>query len=174
MRNPKLRNKFSVEIETTNDQLVDAYSIIEEQIVSFDIGTENLGVPLISHVKSSVILWLGDDEDGALMHSLRKIQQAQDQFNITLNMLTYDDSIREQFTFKECRFSAMQHSILSYESSSDSISIDGTSPLTKGYSFGGTLKASTARDTVMKLVQVEFNHYGHKILTPAESDLLAN
>jgi hypothetical protein len=169
--NSKLRNRFSVEIETTNPLLVEAYSIMEQQLVSFDIGTENLGVPMISHVKSSVILWLQDDKNCLLMQSLRKIQQAQDQFSLTLNMLNDYDGVIEQYTFSDCRCSALQHSILSYETSSDSISLKSEDSK-NSRSYNGTLKASSARDTVMKLLQVEFGVFGHRFLTPSESYML--
>lgn len=165
MNSPKLRNRFKVEIETTNPLLVDAYSVLESQLVSFDIGTENLGVPMISHVKSSVILWLQDDDSSQLMSALRKIQQTQDQFSLTLNMLSENQDITEQYTFRECRCSALQHSILSYESSEDSIRLKRDDA-----EWNGTLKASSARDYVMKLLQVEFNVFGHRVLTPYESD----
>lgn len=175
---PKLRHKYTVVIETAQEELVDSYTVLEKQCVNFDIGTENLGMPMLTHVKSSVIMWLEDDVSCLLMTALRKIQQSQDMFNITLSMLDGNESIVEQYTFGRCRPSALQHSILSYEPTGDRIDLyrDAVAGVVEipGSHLHGTITPPGQKSAVMKLLQVEFMDYGHKILTPYEASLLPN
>ena len=162
---PKLRKNFSLSIETADSDLVESFTTIEKQTVTVDLGTELLTTPDVTHAKGNLILWLADDEACQLMLAVRKIQQKSPIFTLFVSLNNKKGGMVERFTFTECKISAIQHSIMSIEPISDVLKLKGKLASGEKIELTGELRSSTARENVMKLLQVEFFKMKHEFIT---------
>jgi hypothetical protein len=174
---PKIRSNFVVDIREIGGPTAakaEDLEAITRQLIAVDIGAELLLPPtetgMLKHKSDRLVLWLEDDIACLMMKAVRTWQQNQRALTIVVYTVNNEREVIDTFIFNDAWFEALQHSMLTYESAQDRISLTAEQAQTAGetarmpaFELNGTVQSCSTRSTAMKLLQVSFKEYCHII-----------
>ena len=158
---PKLRHQFTVRVTDIDGSENSDFDILTQQLISIDMGAEILmNDGLKNHKTNRVVMWLEDDASCQLMKLIRRMQREQRSVNIEVTLHCNGLPV-EKYSFNTATPEALQHSMLSYSSVSDTLDLsvnpDDPSPV----KIKGKLYSSQTKETNMKLLQFFFLEFEH-------------
>jgi hypothetical protein len=158
---PKLRSNFFVNVTNIDGSIEQEFSILEQQLVSIDLGAEILmNDGLKNHKTNRVVMWLEDDVECKLMKLIRRMQRDRLSVDITVT-LTNGVKPLEKYFFKTATPEALQHSMLSYSPVDDRLDLTVKNDALNPVKIVGSLYSSQTKMTNMKLLQFFFLEFEH-------------
>jgi len=171
---PKMRNRFKLVIQKADGSSAPDFDFLSSQVIAFDLSSELLihpgdpMTPLSSeyiHRTSRAVIWVEDDIVCGVMKTIRKWQAAPHKLKMILVVFNSEEHVLEVYTFTDVLLDALQHSMWSYSSVEDSLSLVAKVDNKVAATLSGSLYAATSRSTSMKLLQVQFKGFYHSIAT---------
>jgi hypothetical protein len=145
---------------------------LAKNIISLDLGAEDLSLGVVQHRTGRMTFWLNDDEELSMIRAVRELQALQlTGFSFVVAVQNWvsvgapPDFINlDRFDFYGCRLEALQHSLLSYEDPGEDLELyDRTIYHDSTPRFKGKLSNNANRSNSMKLLQVSFESMEHHI-----------
>lgn len=165
---PKMRHQFSVKVTNIDGSEDPSFDILTQQLISIDLGAETLmNDGLRNHKTNRVVMWLEDDVECRLMKLIRRMQR--DKVSIDIEVTLWNDGKSlEKFFFKTATPEALQHSMLSYSSVSDTLDLTANPEAPSPVKIKGNLYSSQTKATNMKLLQFFFLEFEHSFCDDIE------